>query len=223
MQYTAKVLDIEKYVDNEKTVFEVFRTEKPFDFKPGQYSELAVDGCYDEDNLKWGYFSFASAPHQEYLEFCAKIKETPGLSSYLGQNLKEGDSINIKDPSGSFILNEEAKENIFVAIGSAIAPALSCIRHLVHSKDQKPIKLFFGFRNQNQFLYKRELEKLSLLENFSFYPISSQDDRKGHVQDVIKEREFTGMEDVYLFGNKEMISSVKSLLSSKGFSDARLH
>ncbi len=227
-EYVAKVLEIEKYIDG-NLEFEIVRIEKKIDFLPGQAVMLALDDFKLKGNPelpKWTTYSIASSPDENYLEFCIRIKDTPGFSNYLAQNLKEGDSMNVKGPFGRFLLNPNSSENVFIATGAGIAPFMSMIKYLVRSEDEKPITLFYGFRTHDQFLYRDTLETFENLDNFSFYPITSREEYKGnqgHVQKLLNSHNFTKEEDVYLCGSKDMMEDVEKLLESKGLDKNKIH
>lgn len=225
-EYKAKVLEIKNYTDNNKLEFLILKIEKKFNFLPGQFAMLAMDDFKlfgNQSQLKWTSYSIASAPEEEIMEFCFKIKDTPGFSNHLGQYIKEGDIINVRGPFGRFLLNNNATEHLFIATGAGIAPFMSMIKHLINTEDEIPMKLFFGFRTHKQFLYKDELEDLQKVDSFSLYTITSREGPKGHVQSLLEKHNFTTEEDVYLCGNKEMMDQTKALIKSKGFSDDKIH
>jgi NAD(P)H-flavin reductase len=239
-EFKAKILKIDDFTDEKGNSCKVYRlsTEKAngFEFKAGQFVMISHDDFKLWNNpkeLKWASFSICSSPLQKgFIELCLRIHSTPGLTNFIGKNLREGNELNVKGPFGVFTLKEPFKELMFIALGTGIAPLLSMIRTLILKKDERPIKLFFGFRNSKQFVFQKELEELaSKAKNFKFYPIISEEDphwkgEKGFVQDLIKKAKFENDKkevDIYVCGPPKAVDSIIEFLKEQGFNENKIH
>lgn len=240
-EFKAKVSKVREFFYNGKLFTKILSLDVPpkanFSFKAGQFAMVSVNAVKNPENpklLKWGAFSIPSAPFEKNrLELIVGIKPYPGLTNFLGSNAIEGSSINLKGPYGHFFLDEKAKEYVFVAIGTGIAPIMSFIRTLSLKNSPKKIALFYGVRGNNLYYYREELEKISKENpNFKLNAVcgkgedSSWNGKIGFVQDLLKNYSFSidkkGIA-AYVCGNPQMVSDVGALLQKKGLLKENIH
>src|SRR3989344_7655381 len=120
-------------INSEFTVIET-RQETPdvksikldgkIDYKPGQYMMVELE-TGDEENTH--PLSIASSPTEEFLLFSTKISQSSFKQKF--NSLKVGDKVKIKGPMGIFVLNENAKEIIFLGGGIGITPFRDMIKY----------------------------------------------------------------------------------------------
>ncbi len=86
----------------------------------------------------------------------------PGLAStYFHTQLKEGDILDVKAPSGKFFLDVEKKSPVvFLAGGIGLTPLLSMIETLVAKKSEREFWLFYGMQGHQDQVMKEPLEEL---------------------------------------------------------------
>ena len=176
----------------------------------------------DPSRLKWTAYSIASQPGSTELEFVYTVKQTGGFTQYLAEHLKVGESLLFKGPCGKFFLEGSSKGKVFVATGAGIAPLMSMIRFLL-SRGSVPVRLFYGFRTGEHFLYRKELEKLEKNPRFTMHTTISREDAswkgsRGYVQKLLEKASFNpAEEEVYVCGSPGMVEEVRKLLIGKGF------
>lgn len=211
---------------NETPQIKLFRIKLEkgiFDYKPGQFVMLSIDGVNNEKGLilKRAY-SIASSPlNKDHLELCVAIKSDGKFTPIL-DNLKLEDKVNIDGPYGAFNLHEHNKGKIyFIATGAGIAPLMSMIRTLLRKETSQELVLLYGFRNQEDFCYQKELKSYSSKHNnFKMYPtISTKDIPKswqfdtGRVTKIIsKHLNPDEAEAVYICGNPDMVRDTIAIL-----------
>lgn len=230
-EFKAEIISIRDYFSSHKLNSRLFQIEIPenvkFNFQAGQFVMISSDNVRLPNNeLKWGAFSIASSRFElPFIELIVRIKETPGLTNYLGFNTKIGDKINVRGPLGSFTLNKEDKERVFIATGTGIAPMIAYLKEM-QKTSFIPTKLFFGCTDTNTIFFEEFLTELKERQpNFEWHQIISCNDpafpgRKGFVQDCLKEYSFPEDKTAigcYVCGNPAMIADVISLLKSMGF------
>lgn len=238
-EFKAETVYVKDYHAKGEEAVRVGRVKIPaglnFEFKPGQFCMLSMDGFTLWANpklLRWAAYSVCSDPVEKELEFCIAFKETPGLSKHLKDNWKLGSVINVKGPFGAFVLRSQHDRILFVATGTGIAPIISMLRSLLRQNSKVPMTLFYGVRHASSLLYLEELEELARRHaNFEFIPtVTSPGDhdwkgKRGRVQSHLKEHAFAEKEktDIFICGNPEMVKDVKQLLPEMGFDAKRIH
>jgi NAD(P)H-flavin reductase len=150
-----------------------------------------------------------------------RVPGGPG-SEYLF-SLQPGDVTAFKGPFGSFTLRDSARDILFVATGTGIAPIRSMLRALTESGSKRRITLFWGLRSERDLYYQDELTDLrDRLPHFSFtttlsQPGASWSGAAGRVVPlVVSEIDTVANLDVYLCGNGSMIREVRDIIRRMG-------
>ncbi|MGB7622428.1 MAG: FAD-binding oxidoreductase [Terriglobia bacterium] len=150
------------------------------------------------------------------------VQGGPG-STFL-YSLKDGDEVNFSGPAGAFYLHDnEAREYLFVATGTGIAPIRSMLYSLLERQAVNPITLYWGLRSERDLYYQDELEVLARsLPNFSFvitlsHPRETWAGERGRVTRLVKEHA-SSVDNlaVYLCGNSGLIKDVTGIIHEKG-------
>jgi ring-1,2-phenylacetyl-CoA epoxidase subunit PaaE len=91
-----------------------------------------------------------------------KVKDGRG-STFLNENVKEGDVLEVMTPMGNFYTSMNAtnkKEYILFAGGSGITPMLSIIKSVLKAEPNSSIQLFYGNENDASIIFKQQLTLL---------------------------------------------------------------
>ena len=200
----------------------VFQAEgvERLDFRPGQFVSLSapIGG-----RIITRAYSIASAPGGgNRFDLCLNRVPEGIFSGPLFQ-MQPGDSVEMKDPLGMFVLRQPPRDSLLVATGTGIAPFRSMLQaHLSAWSSQ--FTLLFGVRYESHLLYRRELEDLARqFPNFRFWPTLTRPEtdwtgRTGRVQAHIEEALGARRDvDVYLCGLKAMVDDVRAILKGRGF------
>ncbi|MBI4044063.1 MAG: hypothetical protein HY393_04635 [Candidatus Diapherotrites archaeon] len=239
VEFKSKIIEIKDYGAADHNPVRVFKvkllvTVPPFNYVPGQFAMLGSEKVRMTANsalYKWASFSISSSPTQEgFLEFAINDGTPEGVSHCVFLS-NVGEELFVKGPFGKFTLNESAFDRfLLIATGTGVAPIMSMARFLLDSKNAKPIHVFYGFRFEDLFLYKEELEGFSRAhENFSFTPIVSRPSPqwkglKGHVQSALKETHFEAKEKtgVYICGRPPIVEEIVAALKTLGFPEQNI-
>lgn len=196
---------------------------KEIAFKPGQFVSFEVTHPASKLPATRPY-SIASPPsrRQTVTLLLNLVPGGPG-SGYLF-SLKEGDHTQFKGPAGAFYLKEQgARDLLFVATGTGIAPFLSMIPHLFDTGFARPITLFWGLRSQRDLYLQEELAAWSREHpNFAAVTTLSRPEPgwagpSGRVTKLVEERlASVATLSVYLCGNSGMLADVTASLNKKG-------
>ncbi len=132
-----------------------------FRYKPGQYVTLRLPGA--EPEVRRSY-SMSSSPAENRL--AVTVKKVPGgkASTYLHDQLKSGDSLEVAPPEGRFYpkLSPEQRRTYYLfGSGSGITPLMSIAKSVLEQEPMSAVFLLYGSRDEENIIFKDALEKLS--------------------------------------------------------------
>lgn len=200
-------------------VFEAEGVER-LDFIPGQFVSLSdLIGS----KVMTRAYSLASPPNgTNRFELC--LNRVPvGIFSRRLFAMQPGETVQMIEPLGMFVLRQPPRDSLLIATGTGIAPFRSILK--AHLNDASPqFTLLFGVRYESHLMYREELEELARrYPQFRFWPTLSRPavdwtGRTGHVQTHLEEA-LAGRRDVdvYLCGLKLMVNDVRNILRGMGF------
>ena len=141
-----------------------FEFEKPtgFDYLPGQYVDLKIlDSIVADEKGLSRDISIASAPHEPNLLFVTRLRGSAFKNFLI--NAPIGAAIELKGPSGSFVLpSESSKPIVLIAGGIGITPFRSMASHAAHIRAPFKVFLFYANRRSEDAPF---LEELKLLQS----------------------------------------------------------
>ncbi|MDR7330090.1 benzoate 1,2-dioxygenase electron transfer component BenC [Corynebacterium guangdongense] len=186
-------------------------------YLPGQYMNIAPPNADFHRS-----YSFSSGPSDDIVTFL--VKYTPGglMTTYLTEQAKVGDELNLTGPMGSFFLREPNSPLLLLAGGTGLAPILAILERLAELEDyDKPVRLVFGATKNHDIV---EVERLNSykdkLKDFDWFTVVSdpaeEHERKGYVTDHLDPDEHlhNGDADVYLCGPPPMVEAVRTYLGA---------
>ena len=201
-----------------------FRAEggERFEFQPGQFVSLTH---VVEDTEMTRYYSIASPPRADnQFDLCLNRSETsPSRFATFLFELEAGARLRLGGPFGEFRLRPEARDSLFIATGTGIAPFRAMVPHFLASRPACRAWLLYGVRSEKNILFAAEFSALAAAEpRFRFLPTLSRPPEgwhgaTGYVQEHL-ERLLAGRSDldVYLCGLTAMVNEVRGQLESAG-------
>ena len=210
--------------------FELVQPNK-IDFLAGQYLLLDVPGTPQKRS-----YSIASSPDMTTgVEVMVDLSPHGPGTQYL-EGLKAGEEVKFYAPAGEFVqpgeetqIRKEEERLVFVATGTGLAPLRSMYLDLLQTKqDKRPMKVFWGLRNELDICFLEELRELaSAFPYFSFEIVLSQASpewtlKTGHVTKHVL-ADMTERTGYYLCGNPHMIVDVNKALLEKGVQSQHIH
>lgn len=207
-----------------------------FSFRQGQHLTLKAD--INGEDIRRSY-SLCSSPLEN--QWKVAVKQIPGglFSTYVNEELKGGDTIELMPPSGAFGVNvqkEKSKNYLFFAAGSGITPILSMIKTHLAEESNATCKLFYVNKTAKSIIFKEELEQLrntyfGRLEIYYFLTKEKRDiDLFNGRFDDEKMRVLTGTfidipdtSEVFLCGPEDMVNYVSNFLVKAGLPKELIH
>jgi len=131
----------------------------PFSYLPGQFLTLTLP--IEGSPTKRSY-TISSSPAQGYYCEISVKREDRGLGSrFLHDVLKEGDTLDVRGPSGKLTFTGKESDSIVLICGGVgITPLMSVTRALADMGWGGEIRLIIGCSDPEHFLFGAELERL---------------------------------------------------------------
>jgi ferredoxin-NADP reductase len=128
--------------------------------RAGQHVDVRLT-AEDGYSAQRGY-SIASAPEDDQLELTVEQVENGEVSTYLTEELRAGDELELRGPIGGYFVWEERLGGplLLVAGGSGVVPLRSILRHRQAVGSDVPARILYSARTLPDVLYRTELEQL---------------------------------------------------------------
>lgn len=133
-----------------------------YNFLAGQYLTLRAD--VDGEDLRRPY-SICTSQNEGELRVCVKKVEQGRFSTFANDILKQGDILNVMTPSGKFVHDSNANDNVeqhYVGIagGSGITPILSILKTVLDQNPSAFFTLFYGNRTNASIIFRKQIAGL---------------------------------------------------------------
>ncbi len=150
---------------------------------------------------------------EEGTSYMITVKETvPGfVSTYMINNLKEGDELDISGPQGEFYYQDlrDAKSVVAIAGGSGITPFYSMVSAVADGIEDFDLTILYGNQTEDSILLKDELEEICKKSKgkVKVVYILSGEEKDGYEHgyinaDIIKKYAPKGDYSVFICGSK---------------------
>ena len=136
----------------------IFSPAEPLLWKAGQYLHYVLHHEPTDNRGSDRWFTVASAPFEKEIMITTRLADEKGSSfkAALGA-LQIGESIEISDLDGDFIVEDATQEYVFIAGGISITPFHSILKEANHADIKLRATLLYANRDSN-IPYKEELE-----------------------------------------------------------------
>jgi uncharacterized protein len=197
-----------------------------FDFRPGQYFTLVTD--IDGKPVRRAY-SASSAPGAARLEVTVKHVDGGRFSTHVHRNLRAGDRLSVRGPSGAFHADPTAAhELVMIAAGSGVTPLMSMIRTLLTTSAGGRIALLYSNRDEEEVIFGDDLLRLEKENPARFavtHVLTRQQGRLGAagVAGWLTELRPSEGARYYLCGPEALMDMVQGVLAERGVPDDRVH
>ncbi len=210
--------------------------KKEFAYSSGQH--LTLKKIINGEDVRRSYSLCSSPIDQEWRVAVKQIFEGK-FSTYVNQELKANDVIEVMPPSGDFgvEVNEKASKNyLFFAAGSGITPVLSMLKTHLAKEPNANCKLFYLNKNAKSIIFKEEIEQLrnqffGRLEIFYFLTREQRDIEllngrftPEKIQQLTTQVfDVEEVDDVFICGPEEMIFMIQDELVKLGLPKSHVH
>lgn len=153
---TLKCIDVIDETHDVKTFRFTGEPSVIFNYKPGAFVTL---GLYIDGKKVSRSYTISSSPSRpDILEITIKRVEGGLVSNYMADNVKTGDLIEARGPSGKFTCFDLPGEKLlFLSAGSGVTPMMSMTRWLLDTGSECDIVFFQSARSDEDIIYSDEL------------------------------------------------------------------
>lgn len=218
--YSLKISKVVKETFNSSSIYFDVPDElsSNFKFQAGQY--LTLKSEVNGEEVRRAY-SISSAESDDQLRVSVKKVENGKMSTFLVDELQEGDAIEVMPPEGRFTL-ADADTYVFIAGGSGITPILSLIKKA--KEKAADIHLLFANKSKEETMFRAELEQLADEQLKVTYFNSDQHNRLNEekIKDYFKNGHLNES-SVYICGPEGMIELAKSTVAAVKQTEQDIH
>ncbi len=228
-----KVKEVRKETEDTVSVaFELPENLKSdFNYVSGQY--ITLKALIAGEDVRRAY-SLCSAPFENDFRIGVKKVKNGKMSSFLNENLKAGDTLEVMSPLGNFTVDNSVNNMVAFAAGSGITPIISMVKTAL--KDGKSFTLFYGNQTSEKTIFKKELEELSVKygDSFKLHYIYTREsvgdslyegrmDKEKATKLLNGNLELLKADGFYMCGPEELISNVSAALVDLGVEKSKIH
>nr|WP_234010982.1 ferredoxin--NADP reductase [Streptomyces sp. SPB78] len=200
---------------------------RPFDFRPGQFFTVVTDLAGHPVRRA---YSASSAPGATRLELTVKHVEGGRFSTHAHRELRPGDPLALRGPSGAFHAPERAPEHlVLLAAGSGITPMMSMIRaRLSDPASPGRIDLLYSSRSLEEVVFEADLTRLEKEHPDRLAVTRVLTGREGRLDAERLHRWLTGLpltDTAHHFacGPEALMDTAREVLRQLGVPDERVH
>ena len=201
---------------------------------PGQFIILRIQPKPDSPVLLRNY-SLSDLPSADRYRLSVKLEQNGAASTYLHNQVRLGDLLDVAAPRGNFTLQPGAKPVVLLSAGVGATPVLAMLHSLAREISPREVWWLFGARNGDEHPFAKEsydlIKALPHGRRFIAYTRPRSGDRLGlHFnyvgQITVKVLEKLGTPsdaDFYLCGPAGFLRDLREGLVAWGVSDDRVH
>ena len=196
------------------------------DFEPGQYIglRLLVNGQEIRRN-----YSLSAAPNGS--DYRISVKREPGgvASSYLHDQVHEGDALELAPPAGQFVLANSDKPLVLISGGVGITPTLAMLDAAL--RGTRPVHFIHFARNRSAHAFRAAIEarnaRHAQLKRFYVYDEHADEAQAPHAVGLLSSAQLAEClpvsrdVDAYFLGPKPFMRHVKQQLRELGVPEAQ--
>ncbi|MFI8415827.1 1,2-phenylacetyl-CoA epoxidase subunit PaaE [Serratia sp. NPDC078593] len=207
-----------------------------FCYIPGQH--LTLKAQLNGEELRRCY-SICSAPQEGLLQIGVKAIHQGRFSSFVNQQLKIGDKLDVMLPQGRFGYQPQADQRgtyLAIAAGSGITPMLSIIKATLQIEPHSRFTLIYGNRSSRSVMFKETLSDLKNRYPQRFQPLYlfSQESLDSPLLSGRIDRErltalgnsllaYRDVDRAFICGPQTMMDDAHAVLQQAGMPNDRIH
>lgn len=221
----ARLDHLESLTPDIKTLW--FKPERPINYISGQFIEMILIHPNPDDRGTRRWFTLSSSPTDAPLvSITTKFSDKSSTFKVALSNLKPGDSLNISEPMGDFVLPKDPTiPLVFVAGGIGITPYHSIIRWLLKTEQERSITFLYAASNEHELVFQKEFEHYGMKRIIVIgHPVGSWDGETGQLdaKRIVDLTKPSSESLIYISGPEPMVEALSNQLKDLGTSSSRV-
>jgi len=196
----------------------IFKSDRSFAFRAGQYLEWALSGVPADSRGNRRFFTIASAPEDAEVRLGMRLYDAPSAFKRTLMVLEPGAKLYASGIAGDFILPKDEKRKLaFIAGGIGVTPFASMARHIIAVSESRDAILLYSSRTEAEIAYKDVFAKAGKRGLRTVYAVT---DEQGPINAAFIEREIPDYRErlFYISGPPGLVDAMREVLSSMGVS-----
>ncbi len=205
--------------------------QSKFTYQSGQY--ITLKKVLNGEEIRRAY-SISSVPTENDFRIAVKKVENGKMSSFLNENLKVGDVLEVMPPTGNFVIDNLQGNIVGFAAGSGITPIISMVKSVLNAGGT--FTLFYGNKTAKDVIFKEELDKLQIKypEKFNLTYIYSRENSANELLNgridkekcktlINKNNTLLKADGFYSCGPESMVNNIKAGLNELNIADDKIY
>ena len=201
---------------------------------PGQFIVLRLRPEPQAPPLYRSY-SLSDIPSSERYRISVKIEHNGAAGTYLSTQVRPGDTIDVSEPRGGFVLIEGDGPVVLLSAGIGATPVMAILHALVATKSTREIWWLHGSRNGKSHPFRIEagdlVRQLPHCRSHILYSKPDIEDKLGQDYDGIGHLDMTALDhlgvpragDFYICGPTGFMQDLIKRLAAAGVAAGRIH
>ena len=192
-----------------------------FKFIAGQY--ITISATINNEVVRRAY-SLCSDPKSDEVAVGVKKVYKGKMSTFLTEQVKVGDVLDVMPPKGRFIL-EDQKQVVGICAGSGVTPILSMMKTI-----QNPVAftLVYGNKTQDDAMFLEEINKMNTSTHFAYSRENIDGCFHSRINNEVlsqlaQEPSFLTADAYFICGPGEMIDMAEEFLLENGVDNSKIH
>ncbi len=196
-----------------------FKKPATLNFEAGQHLLFTVPHKKSDKRGDRRFFAIASAPSDENLEIATRYF---GFSASTFKralyNLEKDSITKVRGPLGTFGINKESLNHVFIAGGIGITSVRSIVRELINTKESTNKIKIYHVSADNEYTFKKEFKEYSKNNSKIEYVTLKREELNSEVlkNDLLENTSF------YITGTSNFNSNVFKLLKNIGVNNSQI-
>jgi glycine betaine catabolism B len=124
-------------------------------FQPGQFLHYTLPHRRSDMRGSRRFFTIASSPTESDILLVTKFAERSSSFKSALQAMSPGDEIAATRPDGEFVLPDDSQRPlVLIAGGIGVTPYRSIVKHLLDTKQKRPITLIYSARTKQELVFR---------------------------------------------------------------------
>lgn len=207
----------------------IFEPRKPLAWKAGQYLHYLLHHEPTDDRGSDRWFTVASAPFEKRVMITTRFADEKS-SSFKKKlfSLAPGKSIEISVVEGDFIIENPAREHVFIAGGIGITPFRSMLQYLLDRQEARPIVILYGNERQDDIAYREVLDaaegELGVRTIYAVASGAARGQYPGYIDAKLVRKAIPDFRErmFYISGPQAMVKALRKTLLAMGVHRSRI-